>query len=108
MTELLGWLVVKFTKASYNGAYWKTKKRYGWGVSLGRYIIFGHFPSANDYKHEYGHYLQYKKHPHLYLWTVGIVSFTRNIYARIKHKDSKWYYGSWPENEADKLGGVER
>jgi hypothetical protein len=83
------------------------------GLSLGDYIFLGIIDSENNtdgntFLHERGHTRQSHHFGPLYLLIVGLPSITRNIYSRIKHKDSKWYYSAWPENNADKLGGVVR
>lgn len=111
----LGWLIVKITKAEEHEYHWEPKRWNSkrWGVSLGKYIICVR-PSATTIKHERGHRVQSRKLGVLYLFTVGIVSITRNIWDRLFHKKwsmydrLSWYYGSWPENEADELGGVKR
>ena len=89
-------------------------------VSLGEYriadkIYKNHAVSFRKMKqHEYGHTLQSRRFGWLYFIIVGLPSLVRNIYDRIAHKNwtneerTKWYYGSWPENNADKLGGVRR
>lgn len=79
-------------------------------ISLGDYIIFdGRIEiSETDVLHEYGHQLQSRMLGPLYLLIVGIPSLIGNIYSRIKKKDNKWYYSRFPENWADKLGGVNR
>lgn len=78
------------------------------GISLGSYIIFdGRIElSEIDVLHEYGHQLQSRFLGPLYLLIVGIPSLIGNIYSRIKKKDNKWYYSRFPENWADKLGGI--
>ena len=98
------------------------------GVSLGNYIIFDkkyrkysesdNFNKClifkNSVRHEYGHQIQSKISGPFYLIVVGIPSLFRNIYHRIFHKKwslSKrinWYYGSYPEKQADQLGCVLR
>jgi hypothetical protein len=50
----------------------------------------------------------------LYLPLVGLPSIIGNIWDRLFHKKwssdrrEKWYYSRYPENWADKLGGVIR
>ena len=98
------------------------------GISLGNYIIFDkkyrkysesdNFNKClifkNSVRHEYGHQIQSKISGPFYLIVVGIPSLFRNIYHRIFHKKwslSKrinWYYGSYPEKQADQLGCVLR
>lgn len=96
-----------------------TNNVFGAGVSLGKYIIldYTHYAKQENsitIKHEYGHSIQSMFLGPLYLFTVGIVSVTRNIWDRLFHKNwdprrrLNWYYSAWPENQADKLGGVTR
>ena len=78
------------------------------GISLGDYIIFDSRIELSeiDVMHEYGHQLQSRFLGPLYLLIVGITSLIGNIYSRIKNKSDTWYYSRFPENWADKLGGV--
>jgi len=101
--------------------YWfyKPKSRLGEfisGVSLGQYIIL---PPRLDYSltipHEYGHSVQSRAWGPLYLFVIGIPSAVfNNLWDRLFHKNwthekrQRWYYGRWPEKQADRLGGVER
>lgn len=92
----------------------------GCGVSLGKYIILDykgyhkrHVP--NTYNHEHGHQKQSLYLGPLYLIIVGLVSaLCNNVWDRLFHrkwssrKRNKWYYSRFPENWADKLGGVSR
>lgn len=98
------------------------------GVSLGNYIIFDkkyreygesdnfnkRLIFENSVRHEYGHQIQSKMCGLFYLIVIGIPSLFRNIYHRVFHKkwsSSKkrnWYYSSYPEKQADKLGCVLR
>ena len=92
--------------------YW-VKGFFGSAVSLGQYIVIDEVfmnskESVNIKKHEYGHSRQSVMLGWLYLPVVGLPSLVRNIYARLRHKDEKRYYGGFPENWADRLGGVER
>lgn len=91
------------------------------GVSLGNYIILD---NAHLYiseceldiviGHEYGHQKQSVYLGPLYLIVIGIPSIIRNVYDRFIHKNKsysyreKWYYTGYPENWADKLGGINR
>lgn len=89
---------------------------FGGGICLGEYILFDakRRVTDKDILHEYGHCKQSRMLGPLYLFVVGIPSIIRNIYDRIAHKKwtsysrKKWYYKGWPENWADKLGGVQR
>lgn len=69
------------------------------GICLGDIIIIGQGSWCSfTVKHEKMH----QKQSHLlgptYLFTVGIISIIRNIYARLTNKSISWYYNSWPEN----------
>lgn len=111
--NLIGLLVILFTGAKENLGYWFTNK-YSFGVSLGNYIIFGQTVNDTDVRHEYGHQKQSEKLGWLYLLVVGLPSVVRNIWDRVAHKKwsykkrNEWYYSGFPENWADKLGGVKR
>lgn len=100
-----------------------TKNVFGCGVSLSNYIILNYdyyFPIINTdlgietALHEYGHSRQSKYLGWFYFLVVGIPSAAGNIYDRVAHRGlsyslrEKWYYSRFPENWADKLGGVER
>ena len=86
------------------------------GVSLGWMVFWT--PSGNRFArytndclmHEYGHSLQSVMLGPLYLLVIGIPSISRNIYGRWhkrKHGCNwKFYFDGFPENWADKLGGV--
>ena len=118
--NVLGLLVILFTGAfkTKDGRYWVTGIG-GFGVSLGAYIIFGDMncryePLENSIKHEQGHQRQSLYFGWLYLLVVGLPSIVRNIWDRLAHKNwkpadrQKWYYGGYPEKQADKYGGVKR
>ena len=75
-------------------------------VSLGDFILSnGKLP---DYvlKHEHGHQIQSLYFGPLYLIFVGIPSIFRVLYKNMFHKSYEWYHSGYPENWADKLGGV--
>lgn len=86
------------------------------GVSLG-WIIFW-TPSGNRFAHltndcllhELGHSRQSVLLGPLYLVIIGIPSLCRVIYSRWYYRKNhkKWenYFNGFPENWADKLGGV--
>lgn len=97
-----------------------TNNVFGAGVCLGDYIILdyenycGKAHNAESKKHEYGHHKQSLMLGPLYLIIVGIPSFVRNFINRYCHykmtveERIRWYYKGFPENWADKLGGVKR
>ena len=86
------------------------------GVSLGWFIFWT--PSGNRFlhltndcrMHEYGHARQSVMLGPLYLLVIGLPSLARVIYSRWYRKKygSKWanYFDAFPENWADRLGGV--
>ena len=85
------------------------------GISLGRRIIIDSDSriSEDTVRHEYGHQKQSVYLGWLYLIVVGIPSVCGNIIDRVFHKEwtskerVRWYYSRFPENWADRLGGVE-
>ena len=92
---------------------------FGSGISLGDYIILDYWYYGRGYfqqiaAHEYGHSRQSLILGWLYLPLVGLPSLIGNIWDRLFHKKwssdqrEKWYYSRYPENWADKLGGVVR
>ena len=125
--NILGFLVSLFGKkktvTTYTGDNVKVwfKPLFNSGVSLGRFIILDtlYLKTANSVltrsvSHEHGHQVQSRIFGWFYLPVVGLVSISRNIWDRIAHKDwllskrQKWYYGGFPEKQADEFGGVER
>jgi|GEM_PF-2350755 len=88
------------------------------GHALGKYICVvyrgSHSVFIDEVKHELGHTLQSKDWKWLYLLAVGVPSVMRNLWNRWHHgkwppeKSDAWYYSGWPENDADKRGGVIR
>ncbi len=88
------------------------------GISLGSFVfwvkdtenIVFKLSEANKF-HEYGHSIQSKIFGPFYLIVIGIPSALRAIYACIFYllKKKSWnaYYHGFPENWADRLGGVD-
>jgi len=78
------------------------------GISLS-WIIFldkKYSGNTNAVKHEYGHTLQSLYLGWFYLFVVGIPSIIRAIiWNRFKLEAIK-YYGGFPENWANRLGGI--
>lgn len=77
------------------------------GVSFG-HVIFLHANarygiSRLSIAHETGHCIQSRRLGWLYLPTVGLVS---GIRAGLGWYRKGRYYDSWPENWADRLGGI--
>lgn len=63
---------------------------------------------ARTYKHEAGHSKQSLILGPMYLLVIGLPSILGNLYSRIAHKNSEWYYKQPWEHWADVLGGVSR
>lgn len=97
------------------------------GVSLGDFIILGYnfyytfwdcswmeSDIKNTINHEHGHQFQSKKFGWFYLLIVGVPSFLRATWDALFHRKweyknrTQWYYSQFPENAADKFGGVVR
>jgi hypothetical protein len=87
--------------------------------SLGKYICIVNSKNPVTFekciKHEaLGHVQQSKYWKRLYLPVIGLPSVMRNLWNRVAHKNwppekkSQWYFSGWPENDADKRGGVKR
>ena len=86
-----------------------TRWKYGSGVSLGKFIFVSKNAPETTVKHEYGHYLQGLRLGWLYLFVVGIPSILWAAFGgRYRRKKGVSYYSKYPENWADRLGGVER
>lgn len=88
-------------------------------VSLGQYVIVDKERYIQDFSledvlHEHGHSRQSLYLGWFYLLVVGLPSILGNIWDRLFHKQWSvqrrldWYYSRFPENWADKLGGVRR
>lgn len=102
--NLLGLVVIAFTGAKRQCLVYRTDK-YRFGVSLGKYIIFGGCYTRTDIKHEQGHQKQSLYLGWLYLPVIGLPSVIGNLLYRVI--DFDYYKQPW-EAWADRLGGVER
>lgn len=89
------------------------------GVSLGAYVFWARCDPFGDpfeldllRAHELGHTVQSRRLGPLYLATVGVVSPSRALYAMAYRRRTGrgWdrYYDSWPEDAADRYGGIVR
>jgi len=92
---------------------WEGKKYYFWqinwrgvGVSLSEYfMIMSYHYNYNVHVHEIGHAIKSKKQGLFYLLLSGIPSAFRNILNRIFKFGPEWYYGKYPEKQAnDEVG----
>ena len=95
----------------YNNAdltlYKVSMKDANFGVSFGPFIFVPDHASEEMCKHESGHSIQSLWLGPFYLLVVGLPSVARFWYARYKNCSDEWYCNSFPENWADKLGGVD-
>jgi hypothetical protein len=86
------------------------------GVSLGWFVFWSKTGNRYNYlvndcrMHEFGHSIQSRILGPLYLLVIGIPSVLRILYSKWyagKHyKDWPGYFNGFPENWADRLGGV--
>lgn len=115
--NIVGFFVKLFLKGYKVGTY-KNANLYvcnlrGGAISLGKYLLFSQkeFSNIQTIKHEYGHFLQSLMLGWVYLLVVGFPSF---LWANLKYFDKYRckkkisYFDRYPENWADKLGGVKR
>ena len=90
----------------------------GTGISLGHIVFWSHESSRwhdldiRNRAHELGHTKQSRLLGWLYLPVIGLPSISRAAYA-LAHREvtgRQWtrYYEGYPENWADRLGGVIR
>jgi len=86
--------------------YWLSGTR--WGVSLGSYTFLSEKYTPLTVRHEYGHSIQSMRWGPLYLLVVGLPSITMNILTSAGKLRGTTYYDRWPENEADRLAGIDR
>ena len=77
-------------------------------VSLGELVFVRFDAGENTRKHELGHRKQSRMLGPLYLFVVGLPSLCLNILFRIGILKRSDYFTHFPENWADRLGGVER
>jgi len=88
-------------------------------VSLGWFVFWSGEQNTRWFRidrtvraHEYGHTFQSKMLGPLYLPLVGVPSVMRNVYAFAYREITgrRWtgYFDGYPENWADRLGGVDR
>ena len=117
--NLLGWTISRFCHWEMDGdgvEFYTRLRFFDSGVSLGKYVILQRnlFVTEENARHELGHSRQSLRLGPLYLLAVGLPSLIRNVWDRLFHKDwpyrkrKDWYYSGYPENWADRLGGVKR
>ena len=112
--NLLGLFILAIIKAqgANTGKYNETcvtRWKYSCGLSLGQFIFVPETTSHKTIQHEYGHSRQSLMLGWLYLFIVGIPSIIwAGCFSRYRSKYNVSYYSRFPENWADKLGGVKR
>lgn len=74
--------------------------------SLGLFVFTPENATPSVKMHENGHSIQSAMLGPLYLLAVGIPSVCRFWYKRWASKSYVWYHSGYPENWADRLGGV--
>lgn len=108
---LAGFIFSKISKAEKRGDHYVISNKYGGSVSLGTYVFLceAHQYDERVLKHEQGHTKQSYILGWLYLLAVGLPSFLWAWLGRkYRAKHGVSYYAVYPENWADKLGGVDR
>ena len=105
LVGLLLRLVYKGEDYVFNDVVIRMADRMKGGISLGKYIIVSKNAREQTMMHEYGHCLQSKKLGWFYLLVVGLPSILHATFCKCKRHS---YYDVYPENWADKLGGVKR
>lgn len=118
--NLIGFLLVKILKARPvvigNNKIYITTSLFDTTACFGEYI----FVDENLYewlsilslldtvKHEEGHQKQSRMLGWFYLLIIGVPSVIRKIYCQTARKTDAWYHSGFPENWADKLGGIKK
>lgn len=122
--NLIGFILTrKCETKGFRHSIWNDKidfyfKRNFNSVCLGDFIIIdytlcGKARSTQTVYHEWGHQRQSKMLGWFYLLVVGLPSVVLDLWDRRFHKNwtydhrQMWYYTKYPENWADKLGGVQ-
>ena len=83
------------------------------GGSFGPLVIVPENRDENTLMHERGHSVQSMMLGPLYLFVVGIPSFTMNVLSVVlwmmgREQFARDYYKRWPESWADRIAGIER
>jgi hypothetical protein len=83
------------------------RTRWRIGLSLGDYILmYRNAENLRIISHEWGHTRQSRLLGPLYLPIVGLPSLTMNLASKAGLLRQDRYFLRWPENWADRLGGV--
>lgn len=75
--------------------------------SLGPFIFAGYDVGEKILHHETGHSVQSLYLGPLFLLAIGLPSVFLFWWRRLENKSHEWYYEHYPENWANKLGGVD-
>ena len=79
------------------------------GISLGKFIFLGNKHSKEDtLKHEYGHTLQNYIFGPIYFIVIGIPSVLQFLISKYIKDVRKQNFYHFPENWANKLGGLKK
>lgn len=107
----------RVVEARFERERWMIETR-GSAISLGLFVLWcresnrWHDLDERNRDHEWGHSLQSRMLGPLYLPIVGVPSTARAAYAFLHRelRGEKWarYYDGFPEDWADRLGGVRR
>jgi hypothetical protein len=107
---LLGFILTKIYDVDYSETYKGIDVytgKFSGGISLGLYIIMDDDASENTKKHEWGHTRQSLRWGWLYLPIVGLTSIVWcTLHQYNKTLNKKDYDSIWPENMANKYGGL--
>jgi len=114
LQTLLGCIVLLFLKQKTFSPYlykgrqvvWFEKGKFFSGTSLGYWILLPYDAGDKTTAHEWGHCVQSKRLGLFYLPVVGIPSLRNNLRSRYCERTKENYYNLYPEEEADRLGGV--
>jgi hypothetical protein len=98
--------VTKYTNEHSGMTVWRVNHPFKACWSLGAYVFIPGEQPERILRHETGHSIQSMIFGPVYRFAVGIPSVILFITRRVKKKDEKWYYSHYPENWANRLGGV--
>lgn len=105
--NLLGLIVRIMTqsqKSDEGNYHWKYRS----GLSLGSYVFVSERASLETVKHEKGHQKQSLYLGPLYLFVIGLPSFTWASLRSLGFFKNRSYYSFYTEKWADELAGVKR
>jgi hypothetical protein len=96
------------TKIDFRDQSWIIYIKRHTAFSCGPFVFVNENMSSEDLlKHELGHSVQSRMLGPLYLFTVGMVSWTNKKLIEWGLMPYGNYFSRWPENWADRLGGVD-